>query len=76
MTTKAEQFKEDNKDYFFEDAHFMVEANAKSVANEVAYNIFVFEDESVMRIVPNQSVATYASIKELEHAIAKMTAFA
>lgn len=46
----AEEFRVTHAAYFFEDAHFLVEAEASRVASEVAPNVFVFSDGSRLTI--------------------------
>lgn len=48
--TEAELFQRNHKNYFFEDAHFQVEAAASVAAKEIAHNVFEFKDFSVLWI--------------------------
>jgi hypothetical protein len=48
--TLAQSFVSRHSDFFFEDAHFFVEAAAASEADEFAPNKFRFQDGSVLEI--------------------------
>lgn len=48
--TQAQAFVQTNRDYLFQDAHYLVEASAAVEAQEIAYNKFRFADGSVLEI--------------------------
>lgn len=48
--TQAQAFVQANRDYLFQDAHFLVEAQASAEAQEFAHNKFRFADGSVLEI--------------------------
>jgi hypothetical protein len=72
--TQAEQFRAGHKDYFFEEAHFHVEALASVEAKEIAHNLFEFPDGSILRIGTNvQVVQTYANKEQFDAFVAMRT---
>jgi hypothetical protein len=54
--THAEQFRQDNEEYFFTEAHGLVELIALKLADEVRYNTFRFPDGSALKIHPTYPV--------------------
>lgn len=50
MTPQAEQFRRVNQAYFFTDAHFYVEAEASTKAEEISHNVYQFPDGSILQI--------------------------
>lgn len=64
--TLAEQFHTFYKDYFFQDAHFQVEAAASVEAKEISRNVFEFPDESILRLGANAPIVqTYKDLVQL-----------
>lgn len=48
--SQAAQFNAEHRDYFFADAHHLVEASASTSAKEIAPNVFEFSDASILHI--------------------------
>lgn len=59
---QAAEFYKNNLPYMFEDAHFLVEAQASQVAKELVHNIFQFPDGSILKM-GQFSAQTFANLE-------------
>ena len=61
LTYQSRQFVVQHQDYFFQDAHYLVEASAVHVATEIGPNIFLFDDGSILFIQNrSETIKTYS----------------
>lgn len=71
-TLKAQSFRESHVDYFFGDAHFLVEASAKAEAEELQHNVFKFDDDSIL-VISNTSkrVSHFVNLEAFKASLAR-----